>query len=90
MLVSLFLRNYINEKKIGIKFTHSGIVGPKFGKQNIKAINEIKNEQRGWLEITYLSNKLRICRGDKGTLFVLRKINSPILFDNFKKFIKIF
>jgi len=52
-------------------------------------MKEINNEQLGWLEITYLSNKIRICRGDKGTLFVLRKINSPTLFKNFKEFIKI-
>ena len=64
---------YINEKKIGVKFTHAGVIGPKFGRKNIKAMKEINNEQLGWLEITYLSNKLRICRGDKGTLFVLRK-----------------
>ena len=58
--------------------------------KNIKAMKEINNEQLGWLEITYLSNMLRICRGDKGTLFVLRKINSPTLFKNFKEFIKIY
>ena len=81
--------NYINEKKIGVKFTHAGFIGPKFGRKKIKAINEIKNDQLGWLEITYLSNKLRICRGDKGTLFVLKKINSPKLFKNFKEFITI-
>ena len=80
----------INEKKIGVKFTHAGIIGPKFGRRNINAMKEINNEQLGWLEITYLSNKLRICRGDKGTLFVLRKINSPTLFRNFKEFIKIY
>ena len=74
--------NYINEKKIGVKFTHAGVIGPKFGKKKIKAMKEINDEQLGWLEITYLSNKLRICRGDKGTLFVLRKINSPTLFKN--------
>ena len=79
---------YINEKKIGVKFTDAGVIGPKFGRKNIKAMKEINNEQLGWLEITYLSNKLRICRGDKGTLFVLRKINSPTLFRNFKEFIK--
>ena len=79
---------YINEKKIGVKFTHAGVIGPKFGRKNIKAMKEINNEQLGWLEITYLSNKLRICRGDKGTLFVLRKINSPSIFKNFKEFIK--
>jgi len=56
----------------------------------LKAMKEINNEQLGWLEITYLSKKLRICRGDKGTLFVLRKINSPTLFKNFKEFIKIY
>ena len=63
--------NYINEKKIGVKFTHAGVIGPKFGRKNIKAMKEINNEQLGWLEITYLSNKLRICRGDKGTLFAV-------------------
>ena len=81
---------YINEKKIGVKFTHAGVIGPKFGRKNVKAMKEINDEQLGWLEITYLSNNLRICRGDKGTLFVLRKINSPTLFNNFKEFIKIY
>ena len=81
---------YINEKKIGVKFTDAGVIGPKFGRKNINAMKEINNEQLGWLEITYLGNKLRICRGDKGTLFVLRKINSPSLFKNFKEFIKIY
>ena len=82
--------NYINEKKIGVKFTHAGVIGPKFGRKNINAMKEISIEQLGWLEITYLSNRLRVCRGDKGTLFVLRKIKSPILFKNFKQFIKVF
>ena len=87
ILIKLY---YINEKKIGIKFTHAGVIGPKFGRKNINAMKEISIEQLGWLEITYLSNRLRICRGDKGTLFVLRKIKSPILFKNFKQFIKVF
>jgi len=87
ILISLY---YINEKRIGVKFTHAGVIGPKFGRKNIKAMKEINNEQLGWLEITYLSNNLRICRGDKGTLFVLRKINSPALFNNFKEFINIY
>ena len=79
---------YINEKKIGVKFTHAGVIGPKLGRKNIKAMNEISNEQKGWLEITYLSNRLRICRGDKGTLFILRKIKHNILFERFQEFIK--
>ena len=51
-------------------------------------MNQISNEQKGWLEITYLSNRLRICRGDKGTLFILRKLDTPNLFMKFKEFIK--
>ena len=82
--------NYINEKRIGVKFTHAGIIGPEFGRKKIKVMKEINNEQVGWLEITYLSSSLRICRGDKGTLFILRKINSPTLLKNFNEFIKIF
>ena len=81
---------YVNEKKIGVKFTQAGLIGPKFGIKNIKAMKKINKEQLGWLEITYLSDRIRICRGDKGTLFVLRKIKSPTLFNNFKQFIKNF
>ena len=51
---------------------------------------EIKNEQLGLLEITYLSNGLRICRGDKGTLFILRKVNSPTLLNNLSNLLKPF
>ncbi|ABV50754.1 Hypothetical protein P9215_11391 [Prochlorococcus marinus str. MIT 9215] len=62
-------------KKIEVKFTHAGVIGPNFAIKNIKAMKEINYEQLGWLKITYLSNRFRICRGDKGNLFVLRKIN---------------
>ena len=40
----------INENKIAVKFTHAGVIGPKFGRKNIKAMKEIDNEQLGWLE----------------------------------------
>ena len=60
----------LNEKKIGVSFTHAGIIGPKIGIRRINALTRIKKEQKGWLEITFLSKDLRICRGDKGTLFL--------------------
>ena len=41
-------------KKVGVKFTHAGVIGPKFGRKNIKAMKKINNKQFGWLEITYL------------------------------------
>ena len=81
---------YINDKRIGVRFTHAGLLGPNVGKKKIKSMVEINNEQKGWLDITFLSNKLRICRGDKGTLFVLRKINTTTLLRRFEEFIKDF
>ncbi len=78
----------INEKKIGVNFTHAGIIGPNVGITKIKALTKIKREQKGWLEITFLDKDLRICRGDKGTLFILRKIKDETLYKRFQKFIE--
>ena len=47
-------------KKIGVKIKHAGVMGPKFGRKNIKTIKEINNEQLDWLEITSLIGRLRI------------------------------
>ena len=54
---------------IGFIFTHADVIAPKFGEKKIKNLNKIIYDQQRWLEITYLSNRLRICRGDKVTLF---------------------
>ena len=78
----------LNEKKIGVSFTHAGIIGPYIGIRKINALTKIKKEQKGWLEITFLSNNLRICRGDKGTLFILRRIKDNMLFERFQEFIE--
>ena len=78
----------LNEKKIGVSFTHAGIIGPYIGIRKINALTKIKKEQKGWLEITFLSKNLRICRGDKGTLFILRRIKGNTLFERFQEFIE--
>ena len=77
----------INDIRIGVKFTHAGLIGPKIGLNKLKALTEIKKEQKGWLDITYLSYKIRICRGDKGTLFILKKREDEKLFKRFDDFI---
>ena len=64
------------------------IIGPNIGIKKIKALTKIKKEQKGWLEITFISKELRVCRGDKGTLFILRKISNNILFERFQEFIE--
>ena len=78
----------LNETKIGVSFTHAGIIGPNIGIRKIKALTKIKKEQKGWLEITFISKELRVCRGDKGTLFILRKISNNLLFERFQEFIE--
>ena len=55
ILIRLF---YINERKIGVKFTHAGVMGPKFGRKNIKAMKEINNEQLG-LSLIHISEPTR-------------------------------
>ena len=77
----------INDIRIGVQFTHAGLIGPKIGLKKLKALAKIKKEQKGWLDITYLSEEMRICRGDKGTLFVLKKRNDEKLFMRFQKFV---
>ena len=38
----------LNEKKIGVSFTHAGIIGPYLGVRKINALAKIKKEQKGW------------------------------------------
>ena len=45
----------INNIRVGVKFTHAGFIGPKVGFTKLRALAKIKKEQKGWLDITYLS-----------------------------------
>ena len=76
----------LNRIRVGVKFTYAGLIGPEIGFKKLKALTLIKRDQKGWLDITYLSKKLRICRGDKGTLFTLVKRENEKLFTKFEKF----
>ena len=78
----------LNDIRIGVQFTHAGFIGPTIGLTKLKALTQIKKEQKGWLDITYLSKNIRICRGDKGTLFILKKRNDENLFKKFEEFMK--
>ena len=79
--------NPLNEFRVGVEFTHAGFVGPKIGFKKLNALIQLKREQKGWLDITYISDNLRICRGDKGTLFTLIRIDNKKLFTKYKMFI---
>ncbi len=82
--------NPLNDIRVGVEFTHAGFIGPNVGFTKLKALAQIKKGQKGWLDITYISNDLRICRGDKGTLFVLRRRLDKTLFTRFEDFMNRF
>ena len=90
IIAELYPLNELNNIRLGVKFTHAGFIGPKIGFTKINALAQIKREQKGWLDITYLSKNLRICRGDKGTLFILVRRNNRKLFTKYKEFINVF
>ena len=73
----------INDIRIQADFTNAGIIGPKFLSKKIKILKKFKKPQRGFLDITYLRDDIRICRGDKGTLFVLLRYKNEHLFNEF-------
>jgi len=77
----------LNDIRVGVKFTRAGLIGPKIGFTKLNALAQIKSDQKGWLDITYLSKNLRICRGDKGTLFTLIRRHDENLFTKFEEFI---
>lgn len=57
----------VSDKRFDVNFIRFQILG-------IIPIDVEKNDRfRGWLEVTYLDKNLRISRGNRGSLFVLKK-----------------
>ncbi len=53
----------IDQKRIDVSFKTAGIIGPKLLGKKISFLSEIRKTQKGWLDTTVLSPKLRICKG---------------------------
>ncbi|MCP9811191.1 PAP/fibrillin family protein [Synechococcus lacustris] len=60
-------------KRVGVTFIRGGWIGPKFGLFKPKLLTNIKQEFPAWLDVTVLTNELRLSRGSNGTLFALIK-----------------
>jgi len=54
------------------------IKGTKFTVPYPVPFKLLGDEAKGWIDNTYLSDRLRIARGNKGTTFVLRRANSEV------------
>ena len=62
----------INEKRVEVKFRKGGWLGPSLpGIGQLKLLREVEQSFPAWLDITYLDQQLRICRGNAGTTFAL-------------------
>lgn len=73
----------IDQERINVTFKKAGITGPRLLGKNISFFSEIKKTQKGWLDTTVLNNKLRVCRGYKGTTFALLKRDDLSITDFF-------
>lgn len=67
----------INEKRVEVKFRKGGWIGPSLpGIGQLKLLREVEQSLPAWLDITYLDQQLRICRGNAGTTFALLRNES--------------
>ena len=73
----------IDQKRINVTFEKAGIIGPHLFGKSMVFLSEIKKTQTGWLDTTVLTDKLRVCRGYKGTTFALLKREDLLIADFF-------
>ena len=67
----------INEKRVEVKFRKGGWLGPSLpGIGQFKLLREVEQSFPAWLDITFLDEELRICRGNAGTTFALLRHES--------------
>ena len=67
----------INEKRVEVKFRKGGWLGPSLpGIGQLKLLREVEQSFPAWLDITFLDEELRICRGHAGTTFALLRHES--------------
>ena len=60
-------------QRVQVRFRRGGLLGPQVAGWRANLMTGIQQSFPAWLDITALSDELRICRGQNGTLFALRK-----------------
>ena len=60
-------------QRVQVRFCRGGLLGPQLAGWKANLMTSIQQSFPAWLDITALSDDLRICRGQNGTLFALRK-----------------
>ncbi|MEE2696185.1 MAG: PAP/fibrillin family protein [Cyanobacteriota bacterium] len=60
-------------KRVQVRFRRGGLLGPQLAGWRANVMTGIQQSFPAWLDITALSDELRICQGQNGTIFCLRK-----------------
>ena len=70
--------------RVGVRFRKGGWRGPTIpGGKRLELFKDINQSFPAWLDITALTNDLRICRGNAGTTFALLKRHDKSVSDFF-------
>ena len=72
-------------QRVGVRFQRGGLIGPRLGAIQGRLLTAVNQSFPAWLDITALDEHVRICRGNNGTLFVLRRrddLNGDALIPN--------
>lgn len=73
-----------NTNRIGVRFRKGGWRGPALPSgRRLELLKAVNQSFPAWLDITALSNDLRICRGNAGTTFALLKRHDMSVSDFF-------
>ncbi|MCT0200653.1 PAP/fibrillin family protein [Synechococcus sp. CS-1325] len=63
----------VGPQRVSVAFEQGGWLGPRFGEQRLRLFRAVRQPYPAWLDITVLDQDLRICRGNAGTVFVLKR-----------------
>jgi len=56
---------------VQVRFQRGGWRGPLLGTTRLQLQREVQQSFPAWLDITVLTEELRLCRGNAGTIFAL-------------------
>ena len=75
----------VSEKRVEVKFRKGGWLGPSLaGVGQLKLLREVEQSFPAWLDITFLDEQLRICKGNAGTTYALLRHESITMAEFYK------
>jgi hypothetical protein len=60
-------------QRVEVRFRRGGWLGPSLGANRLQWLRSVNQSFPAWLDITVLDANLRVCRGNAGTLFALKR-----------------